>query len=245
MNVSVLEGIVNFLVESLFDFLTQHVDIGFVDIFTLFDQRDSVIDVNIGKLCLFLLPVFVQNEQKLFGSSCRKHRKETFSSSLDNFSDFLFKHLLPDGPVFVHSDTKRTFYNQNINIGLRNFGLHDIPIFLTGVVACIQNLHTIDFYDEHGGSYNMTRDISCYFNSFFLQLDAEIDCGNLFHRIANLLLREKSLLITNFKRITDQVMVDVFSWLCHVNFLLVVIVCQEIGQGSTMVKMCVGDQDQR
>lgn len=59
MYVPVLEGVVYLLVETLLDLLAQHVDVGFVDVLAFFNEGDGVVDVDVGELGLFLLPVFI------------------------------------------------------------------------------------------------------------------------------------------------------------------------------------------
>jgi hypothetical protein len=80
MDISVFKWIVDLFIESLLNFFAQHVNIGFVNVFALLYQGDSIINVDVGELVLFLLPIFIQNKQQLFCSSGTKNWKKAFSS---------------------------------------------------------------------------------------------------------------------------------------------------------------------
>ena len=59
MNIPILKWVVDLFIKSLLDLFTQHVDIGFIYVFAFLYQGDGVVDVDVGELGLFLLPVFI------------------------------------------------------------------------------------------------------------------------------------------------------------------------------------------
>lgn len=58
-----------------------------------------------------------------------------------------------------------------------------------------------------------------------------------------LLGEENFILISDFKCVFNQIVVDMFSGLCHVDLLLIIILGKKIRQGSTMIKMSVRDDN--
>lgn len=73
MNVPILKGVINFLIEPLLNLFAQHVDIGLINVSALFDEGDRVVDLDVLELGLFLLPVLVQNEEKLLCPARGEH----------------------------------------------------------------------------------------------------------------------------------------------------------------------------
>lgn len=74
MDVSVLEGIRLFFVEPFSNLLAEHVDVGLIDVPALINQRNRIVDLYIVELICLLLPVLIQNKQKLLCSAGRKNR---------------------------------------------------------------------------------------------------------------------------------------------------------------------------
>ncbi len=136
--------------------------------------------------------------------------------------------MLANGPILVYPDAKSAFNDQDIHVGLGYLSLHDVPVLLTGVITGVEYFDAIDLNDEHGSTDDMACDIGGDFDAFFFQLDAEVDGGYLFHGVADLLLGEECLLVSDFQSVSHQVMVDVFSRFGHVYFLLVVVRGQEV-----------------
>ena len=58
-----------------------------------------------------------------------------------------------------------------------------------------------------------------------------------------LLGEEYFILISDFECVFNQIVVDMFSGLCHVDLLLIIILGKKIRQGSTMIKMSVCDDN--
>lgn len=52
-----------FLIETLSDLFAKHIDVCFIDVPALVDQRNSVIDWNVLQLFLLLLPILIQDKQ--------------------------------------------------------------------------------------------------------------------------------------------------------------------------------------
>ncbi len=47
MYVSIFEWIVDFLIEALFDFLAEHIDVGFVDVLAFLDEGHCIVNVDV------------------------------------------------------------------------------------------------------------------------------------------------------------------------------------------------------
>lgn len=70
MDMTIFERICLLFVETLSNLFTEHVNVGLVDVPALIDQRNSIVDLNVGKFFRFLLPILIQNEKKLLSSTC-------------------------------------------------------------------------------------------------------------------------------------------------------------------------------
>ena len=233
-------------VETLSDLLAQHVDVGFIDVSAFVDERYSVVDLDVSQLLALLLPVLIENKQQLLCPSRRENRQQAFSPSLHDLVHVLLELLLPHPPALVHPHPKGTLRNQDIDIGLGNLGLHDIPILLAAIVPSVEHFHPIDFDDEHGCSDDMSSYIGGKFNSFLFCLHSELDWIDPFEAVQNLLGVEERLVLLHLRSISDQVVIDVLCGLGHKYLLLEIgVMREEEGQSTAVVQVRVGDEYQR
>lgn len=231
-------------VKALFYLLAKHVDISLIDIFAFLDQGNCIVNLNVSQLFFVLLPILIQNKKQLLCSSCWKNWQQTFTSAFHYFFYFLSEYLLPYMSGLVNSCSECWLWYQNINVGLRYFCLHNISILFTTVVSGVKHLDSVNFNQKHGSSNNMSSNIWCYLNALLLHFDSKIYFDNSSLWIFNLLAREQGLLlVSNFKSIFDQIFIDIAGWSRHEHFFLVLSICQKIGQCSTMIEMCMSNND--
>jgi len=240
-------GVVYILfVEALSDLLAQHVDVGFIDVSAFVDERYSVVDLDVSQLLALLLPVLIEDEQQLLCPSRRENRQQAFASSLHDLVNVLLELLLPHPPALVHPHPEGTLRNEDIDVGLGNLGLHDIPILLAAIVPSVEHFHPIDFDDEHGCSHDMSSYIRGKFNSFLFCLHSKLHGIDSFEAVQDLLGVEERLVLLHLRSISDQVVIDVLCGLRHKYLLLEIgVMREEEGQSTAVVQVRVGDEYQR
>ena len=173
MNVFVFKRISRLLVKSLFDFLAQHVNVSLIDLLALINKLYCVVNPYVLEFFRILVPELIQDEQKFLSSSGRKYWEKALPTSLYNLFHFLPKVLFTNVAVGMDTSPKGALRDQDINIGWRNFSLHDVPIFFATEVSCIENFHSINFDDEHGSSNDMPRHIRCNLDPIFFNFHSE------------------------------------------------------------------------
>lgn len=119
--------------------------------------------------------------------------------------------------------------------------MHYVTILLAAEVTCVEDLYAVHLDYEHRRPYYVASNIGCDFDSFFLNFDSKFDLADAGEGLGDVLLGEEDfLLVAHFQSVLDQVSIDVLGRLCHVHFLFVVVLRQEVWQGSTVVQVGVG-----
>jgi len=59
----VLEWIIFLFVETFSDFFAEHIDISFVNVSTLVNQRNCVVDLYVFELFFVLFPILVKDKE--------------------------------------------------------------------------------------------------------------------------------------------------------------------------------------
>lgn len=158
--------------------------------------------------------------------------------------DVLLKFLLPHAATLVHSDSECALRDEDVHVLLGNFCLHDISILFAAVVTSVEDPHTVNFNDEHGCPHNVPGNVGRELDSVVFGLDSELDGADAFHAVLDVLVVEKGFLSLDLGSVSDQVLVDVFGGPGHVDLSLVVVLVEEVGKGSTVVEVGVGDDHQ-
>ena len=152
----------------------------------------------------------------------------------------LLKFLLAHASAFMHPYPKGTFGNKNVNVGLRYFSLHDVPIFFATVVPSIQNLNAIDFDNEHGRPHDMPGHVRRNLDAVLLSLNSKLDGINTLQAVQNLLVIEECLVSLHLGGIAHEIVVYIFGGFCHIDLTFVVVPSEEVGKRTAVVQMCVG-----
>jgi hypothetical protein len=133
---------------------------------------------------------------------------------------------------------------ENIDVFLRNFRFHDVSILFTAIISCVEDPHSVDFDDKHGSSHDVPRNVRSELDPILFSLHPELYRTDAFHAVFNMLIVEKSLFSLNFGGVSYQVLVNIFGRTGHIDLTLVIVLMKEVGKGSTVVEMGVGDDDQ-
>lgn len=160
--------------------------------------------------------------------------------------NILLEFLFPHPSTLMHSNSKGTLRNQNIDIRLRNLSLHNVPILFTAIVASIKHFDSINFNDKHSCSDNMPSYIWSKFNPFLLSLYSKLDRIDSFETVQDFLGVEECLILLHLGSISDQIMIDILRGFSHKYLLLEIrIMSKKEWQSSAMIEMGMGDQYQR
>jgi len=137
--------------------------------------------------------------------------------------------------------SKGAFRYENIHVLLRNLRLHDVTILLTAVIPSVENFYSIDFYYEHGSSDNMPCHIRRELDAIFLRLYSKFHRLYAFHAVLDMLIVKESLFSLHLCSVSYQVLVYIFGGASHIDLSFVVVLVKEIGKGTAVVKVSVGN----
>lgn len=150
--------------------------------------------------------------------------------------NILLELLLSHPSTLMYPHPEGTLRNQNIDIRLRNFSFHDIPIFLTTIISRIQHLDPINLNNEHSCSHNMPSHIWSEFNPLLLCLYSELDWIDSLKTVQYLLGVEECFILLHLSSISDQVMIDILCRFGHEYLLLEIgIMGKKERQSTTMI----------
>lgn len=98
-------------------------------------------------------------------------------------------------PVMVYTSPKGALWDENVNISGRYFSLHNVSIFFTTEITCVQDLDPIDLDHEHSSAHNMACNIRCNFYSLLFNLDTKFYLADPGQGLSHMLLGEKNFIL--------------------------------------------------
>lgn len=143
----------------------------------------------------------------------------------------------------MDADAESAFGDEDIHIGLWDFCFHDVSIFFAAIVTSIENLDAIDLDNEHGCAYDVPCNVRSYLDALLFGLYSELHRADALQTVQNLLSIEQRPILLHFSSVSDQIMIDIFGGLGHVDLLAIGIVGKEIGESPAMIEMCMRDED--